>query len=196
MIRGFDVLLSFLGIILLLPLGLLFAFWVVLDTLESPFFIQERVGQNGKLFKLIKLKTMCNGSDLKGDLTIGNYDSRITKSGYYLRKYKIDEWPQLWNILVGQMSLVGPRPELPYFVTMYQEVQLFILKAKPGLTDEASIYYRNESQLLAELEDPEKYFVEVIIPHKIELNLLYLNNPSIGNYFRIIFKTIYVLIFQ
>ncbi|MDP3929414.1 MAG: sugar transferase [Bacteroidota bacterium] len=195
MIRFFDVILSIGAILVLLPLAIIICIWIVLDTHAFPFFKQTRVGLNGKEFNLLKFRSMSPNAQNHGPLTIGERDSRITKSGYYLRKYKLDEIPQFWNVLKGEMSIVGPRPELPYFVSLYSVSQREILKIKPGLTDEASIYYKNESQLLAEAINPEVYFLQNIVPHKIALNQIYLQNPSVLNYFRIIFKTIRHLLF-
>lgn len=190
MIRIADIFFALLGLIISLPIQLIVAIWVFIDLRSNPFFIQNRVGKNETTFKLIKFKSMVDGSELKGQLTIGNKDPRITSSGYYLRKYKLDELPQLWNVLMGSMSMVGPRPELPYFTSQYQESHKIVFLIKPGLTDEASIYFRNEPELLAKIDDPEKYYFEHIIPHKIQLNLIFIQNPSIVNYLRIIFKTI------
>jgi lipopolysaccharide/colanic/teichoic acid biosynthesis glycosyltransferase len=131
-----------------------------------------------------------------GGLTIGVNDKRITRSGYFLRKYKLDELPQCWNILLGDMSMVGPRPELPYFVEKFSEMQKIVLTVKPGLTDEATIFYKNESEILAKVNNPELYFLEKIVPHKIELNMIFINRQTVWNYLRIILKTAYCLYFN
>jgi lipopolysaccharide/colanic/teichoic acid biosynthesis glycosyltransferase len=190
MIRIADIFFALLGLIISLPIQLVVTIWVFIDIRSNPFFIQDRVGKNGATFKLIKFKSMVNGSEMNGQLTIGNRDPRITSSGYYLRKYKLDELPQIWNVLKGEMSMVGPRPELPYFTSQYQESHKIVFSVKPGLTDEASIYFRNEPEILAKKDDPEKYYFEHIIPHKIQLNLIFIQNTSVANYLRIIFKTI------
>lgn len=189
MIRFLDIIISLASLILLSPIMLLISIWILIDTKSNPYYTQIRVGQFGKLFHIIKFRSMKPGSSKSGALTIGENDNRITRSGYFLRKFKLDEIPQLLNILVGQMSMVGPRPELPYFVKQYTEEQKKILLVKPGLTDEASLYYKNESSLLAQVSNPEQYFLEKIVPHKIELNQVFIANPSIQNYLRIILKT-------
>jgi lipopolysaccharide/colanic/teichoic acid biosynthesis glycosyltransferase len=194
MIRIFDILFATIALIVLSPLGVLIYIWVWIDTKNNPFFIQERVGKNGVLFSIIKFKTMLANAQQMGGLTIGIDDTRITRSGYFLRKYKIDELPQCWNILKGDMSMVGPRPELPYFVAKYSDSQKVVLTVKPGLTDEATIFYKNESEILAKVNNPELYFLEKIVPHKIELNMIFINRQTVGNYLRIIFKTAYCLL--
>jgi len=130
-------------------------------------------------------------SDQLGLLTVGLADSRITKFGYYLRKLKLDELPQLINVLRGEMSLVGPRPEVRKYVNYYTTVQLEILNVRPGITDEASIFYKNENELLGKSADPEKTYIEEIMPHKIDLNRQFINDPSIKRYFQIVFKTVF-----
>ena len=139
---------------------------------------------------------MSQGSDRKGLLTIGGKDSRITSAGYFLRKYKIDEIPQLINVLIGDMSMVGPRPEVRKYVQLYTAEQRQILNVKPGITDFASITYENENEMLSRSSDPEKTYIQNILPHKIQLNMVYINDPSLQNYFRITLKTISKVIFK
>jgi lipopolysaccharide/colanic/teichoic acid biosynthesis glycosyltransferase len=170
-------------------LGLL----IKLDSKGSIFFRQSRVGRYGKLFQIIKFRTMKVDAWEEGLLTIGDLDKRVTRIGFFLRKYKLDELPQFINVLKGEMSLVGPRPELPYFTNMYIVEQKEILNVLPGITDEATIIYRNESEILASVSNPEEYYIQTIMPHKIELNRIFINDPSLANYFRIIFKTVKII---
>ncbi len=194
MIRIFDVLFSFIGIVLLLPLFLIVAIILKIDSEGNIFYVQQRVGIRSKEFNLIKFRTMHNNSDKKGLLTVGENDNRITRVGYYLRKYKIDELPQLFNVLIGDMSIVGPRPEVKKYVEFYTEEQKKVLGVKPGITDYASIRFVNENHLLSLSMDPENTYINEIIPKKIMLNMIFINNPSIYQYFRIIIKTIIKLI--
>jgi lipopolysaccharide/colanic/teichoic acid biosynthesis glycosyltransferase len=190
MIRFLDILFSMLGLIILSPFFLIISIFIVTDSRGSIFYRQKRVGKNGKDFILLKFRTMITDSDRKGLLTVGSNDSRITHSGSFLRKFKLDELPQLINVLKGDMSFVGPRPEVRKYVDLYNENQLGILSVRPGITDLASIQYRNENEMLAGYEDPEKAYIEIIMPHKIELNLKYINDYNLRNYFRIIMSTI------
>ena len=196
MLRILDIFFATVALIVLSPLGMLIGIWVWIDTQNNPFFMQERVGKNGIIFSIIKFRTMRLNAQQMGGLTIGVDDNRITRSGYFLRKYKLDELPQCWNILIGDMSMVGPRPELPYFVEKFSEMQKIVLTVKPGLTDEATIFYKNESDILAKVNNPELYFSEKIVPHKIELNMIFINRQTVWNYLRIIFKTAYCLYFN
>ncbi len=194
MIRFFDLLFSFFGLILLMPLFFIISLVIILESGGCVFFLQKRVGLFGHEFTILKFKTMrSSGSDSL--LLTTNKDTRITRSGRILRKYKLDELPQLINVLKGEMSIVGPRPEVPSYVKYYSNEQRKILSIKPGITDYASIAFSNESSLLAKAPDPEKYYIEIIMPQKIRLNALYLNNMTPGNYFSIIFITI-TLIFR
>jgi lipopolysaccharide/colanic/teichoic acid biosynthesis glycosyltransferase len=161
-----------------------------LESKGNVFYVQERVGQSGKPFRLFKFRTMSINSDKQGLLTVGMKDNRITKSGYYLRKYKLDEIPQFFNVLKGDMSIVGPRPEVQKYVNYYTQEQQLILQLKPGITDYASIEFVKENEILEKAENPEKTYIEEIMPRKIELNKKYLQDPSVLNYFRIIFLTI------
>jgi len=190
MIRFFDIFLSIIGLVLLSPVFILICIWVKLDSKGAVFYKQIRVGINNVDFELIKFRTMQKNSEQKGLLTIGERDSRITKSGFYIRKYKIDELPQLINVLKGEMSIVGPRPEVRKYVNYYTDEQKKILFVKPGITDVASIKYSNENEILKKHNDPEKAYIEIIMLDKIQLNMKYISNYSISNYFKIIFLTI------
>lgn len=188
--RIFDVFFSFTGIVFILPLLILLAIIVLLDSKGGFIYRQTRVGRNNSEFKLFKFRTMRTGSDKASLLTIGDHDCRITRSGHWLRKYKLDELPQLFNILKGDMSFVGPRPEVSKYVALYDQVQLRILTVKPGLTDWASIDYIDESQLLASAKNPEAYYIEHIIPLKIAHNLRYIDHNNLWIDLKIILLTI------
>jgi lipopolysaccharide/colanic/teichoic acid biosynthesis glycosyltransferase len=190
MIRFFDILFSLAGLIILSPLFLILSIWIMLDSRGGGFFFQERIGRYSTPFRLIKFRTMVRDSERKGGLTIGANDSRITKAGLFLRKHKLDELPQLVNVLKGEMSFVGPRPELKKYVDHYTEKQMEILRVRPGITDLASLKYFRENELLGASQNPEKTYLEEIMPEKIELNREYMENPTLSNYFSIIFKTI------
>jgi len=188
--RMFDVVFSLLGLIFLLPIFLIVFILLKLDSKGPIIYKQIRVGLNLNNFELFKFRTMYIGSDLKGLLTVGNNDSRITRVGYWLRRYKIDELPQLINILKGEMSFVGPRPEVLKYVKLYDSVQQRILSIKPGITDWASIYFINENQLLETSDDPEDYYIKIIIPKKVNQNLKYLEHHNLWIDLKIIFITI------
>lgn len=190
MIRFFDILASFLGLIVLSPVFLVIAIWIKLDDWKGPvFYKQMRVGRGGVDFGLYKFRSMFVGSDQKGLITIGGHDPRITRSGYFIRKYKLDELPQLINVLKGDMSLVGPRPEVRKYVDMYTEEQRRVLDVRPGITDYASIEYLDENALLALSDDPDRTYIEEIMPAKIRLNMKYINHKSLKEYLYIILKT-------
>ena len=188
--RIFDIVFSILGLILLLPLFFLIALSLKIESKGPIFFIQSRVGKQNKNFRIYKFRTMFVGSDKIGLLTIGDKDPRITRIGYFLRKYKLDELPQLINVLIGNMSFVGPRPEVRKYVDYYTEDDLKILRIKPGITDYASIHFRNEVELLKDTDNPEKLYIETILPEKIKLNKKYINSNNIITDFKIIVKTI------
>tara|TARA_R110000737_G_scaffold53677_1_gene75434 strand:- start:1401 stop:1988 length:588 start_codon:yes stop_codon:yes gene_type:complete len=188
--RIFDFLFALIGILILLPLFILISVFIKVDSSEPIFYKQIRVGKNNKDFKLLKFRTMASGSDKKGLITVGNNDSRITKPGAFLRKYKLDELPQLINVLIGDMSLVGPRPEVRKYVSLYTEKQLNVLSVKPGITDIASIKFSNENELLKGQDEPEKFYIETIMPEKLELNLEYINKMSFFYDLRLILMTI------
>jgi lipopolysaccharide/colanic/teichoic acid biosynthesis glycosyltransferase len=185
-----DILLSFIGLLILLPFFLVIAIVIAIDSRGGVFFLQTRVGKNNKDFKLFKFRTMRVDSESKGQLTIGGRDNRITKAGFFLRRYKLDELPQLLNVLFGNMSLVGPRPEVRKYVDMYTAEQLQVLSVKPGITDYASIKYADESELLAKAENPEQFYIETVMPDKLAINLEYIKNRSFGADMGILFKTI------
>ena len=166
MIRFFDIFFSTLSLIVLSPLFLILAMWIKLDSKGPVFYKQVRVGKDDTDFLLYKFRTMVVDADKKGLITIGGRDPRVTRSGYFLRKYKLDELPQLINVLRGDMSLVGPRPEVRKYVDMYNAEQRKVLSVKPGITDYASIQYINENEVLAESDDPEKTYVESLCPKK------------------------------
>ena len=151
---------------------------------------QKRIGKDEKEFLLLKFRSMYLDADKRGLLTVGGRDPRITPAGYYLRKYKLDELPQLWNVLKGDMSIVGPRPEVKKYVDLYNAEQRKILRVRPGITDMASIEYRDENELLSMQAYPEEYYIDHIMPAKIKLNNVFIEAPTIGNYFKIIFKTV------
>ena len=191
MIRFFDFLFSLLGLIILSPLLLLISLCIVFDSRGGVFYRQIRVGKNGKDFKLYKFRSMRSGSDRRGLITVGEKDSRITRVGYFLRKYKLDELPQLINVLKGEMSLVGPRPEVRKYVDLYTPEQRKVLSVVPGITDYASIEYVDENRILGGAADPDKVYVEEILPDKIRYNMKYIENRSLKEYFKIIFLTFY-----
>ena len=187
--RLFDIIASFIGLLILSPFLLILAIAIVLESKGGVFYMQTRVGKNNKDFKLFKFRSMAVGSDKKGLLTVGK-DSRITKIGYFIRKYKLDEFAQLINVLKGNMSLVGPRPEVRKYVDLYNEEQLKVLRVKPGITDYASIEYFDENKILGASDNPEKTYIEEVMPHKLELNKKYLKNPTLSHDIKLIFKTI------
>lgn len=194
MIRFFDIFFSAFGLIILSPFFIIISLWIVLDSKGGVFYKQIRVGKNNIDFKLYKFRSMAVGSDKKGLITVGARDSRITRSGYFLRKYKIDELPQLINVLKGDMSLVGPRPEVRKYVDMYTDEQRKVLGVRPGITDYASIEYMDENNILAQAPNPDKAYIEQVLPDKINYNMKYINNQSIIEYFKIIVLTIIKII--
>ena len=191
MIRLFDILLSALALLLLIPVFILVSACILIESGLPILYIQERIGKDSVPFRLLKFRSMRTGSDKKGLLTIGGADVRITRVGRWLRRYKLDELPQLFNVLIGEMTLVGPRPEVRKYVDIYTTEQREILKVRPGLTDYASIQYRNENDLLAASPDPERTYIEEILPEKIRLNKIYLQDASVSTYFRILFLTVW-----
>jgi lipopolysaccharide/colanic/teichoic acid biosynthesis glycosyltransferase len=194
MIRFLDFMFSLLGLILLCPFLIYIYIIIIIDSEGGGIFTQVRVGKNGKDFKLYKFRTMYTNSDKKGLITVGGRDSRITKVGYYIRKYKIDELPQLVNVLIGDMSLVGPRPEVRKYVDLYNNEQKQILSVRPGITDYASIEYLDENIILGNSDDPDRTYIEEILPDKIKYNMKYINNKSILEYFKIIFRTFFHIV--
>lgn len=188
--RFFDLLVSLFGLLLLTPVFLILAILIKLDSPGPVFYIQERVGQGFKLFNLFKFRTMRVDADKLTAITVGARDPRITSVGYYLRKYKLDEFPQLINVLLGTMSLVGPRPELKKFVDLYTPEQQQVLTIKPGITDYASIEFRNENELLAGKPNPIDFYIHEIMPVKLGLNIEYIQSRSFWSDLVIIFRTL------
>lgn len=193
-IRFFDFVLSLVGLVILAPVFIVLAVWIKIDSVGPVFYKQIRVGQNGKDFGLFKFRSMVVDADKKGLITVGGRDPRITRSGYFIRKYKLDELPQLINVLVGDMSLVGPRPEVRKYVELYDDEQNKALSVKPGITDYASIEYMDENEILGKSTDPEKIYIEEIMPEKIKYNMKYIKNRSLIEYFKIIFLTVLKII--
>ncbi|WP_417198716.1 sugar transferase [Bizionia sp.] len=188
--RLFDIVFSLLGIILSLPLLLLIALILKLESKGPIFYKQTRVGKGNSDFKIFKFRTMFIGSDKKGLLTVGDKDPRVTKTGFFLRKYKLDELPQLINVFLGSMSFVGPRPEVRHYVNYYSVDDMEILSVKPGITDYASIAFRDEAELLKTAKNMESFYINTILPQKIALNKKYINSASLLVDFKIIIKTI------
>lgn len=187
--RIFDITASALGLIVLSPIFILIPLFIKIDSKGTVFFKQVRVGKNGTLFKIYKFRTMVSDAEKIGkQITVGD-DCRITRVGKFIRKYKIDELPQLINVFKGDMSLVGPRPEVPRYVDLYDEYQRQILLVKPGITDYASIAFKNENEILDKSDNPEKKYIEEIIPHKIGLNIKYLKRISLKEDIKLIFTT-------
>lgn len=189
MIRFYDILFSIIGLVILSPLFTVLYLLIRIESQGGGFYSQERIGKNGKPFKLFKFRSMKIGSDKKGLITIGEKDNRITKTGFILRKYKLDELPQLWNVFIGDMSLVGPRPEVKKYTDLYTEEQKQVLQVRPGITDWASIKYVDENKILGESKDPDDAYVNLIMPNKIKLNMVYIQHQTLGEYFKIIFTT-------
>lgn len=187
--RIFDIIFSTIVLLLFVPLGFLVAICVSIDSRGGVFYRQERVGKNGKLFKLLKFRSMHFMSDKNGSLTVGQ-DARITTIGRIIRKFKIDEFPQFINVILGDMSVVGPRPEVKEFVDLYTESQREILTVRPGITDEASLAYFEENKLLATSIHPKKTYIEEIMPAKIAINLKYMESRSLISDFSVIGRTV------
>jgi len=188
--RFFDIFFTIIALLVLFPLMLLIAIAIVCNSKGGVFYKQKRVGKNNKDFQLYKFRTMRPCSDTQGLLTVGDRDERITKVGYFLRKMKLDELPQLFNILKGDMSIVGPRPEVRKYVNLYTEEQMRVLKVLPGLTDYASITYINENTLLEQSNNPEQTYIYEIMPAKLQLNFKYIENQSIFEDLKLILMTI------
>ena len=188
--RSFDILSSGLGLLLISPILLIVSLAITLSSKGGVFYKQSRVGLNGVNFNILKFRTMFTGSDKKGLLTVGDRDPRVTPIGYYLRKYKLDELPQLINVLIGDMSLVGPRPEVSKYVNLYSKEDRVVLSIKPGITDYASIYFRNENEILKTSDNPEKKYIEEVMPRKLELNKKYIAEKGLLTDLKIIFMTL------
>ena len=192
--RLFDIIASGLGLIVLSPLFLVLAIWIKLDSKGPVFYRQVRVGFKNKDFRIFKFRSMRVGADKGSLVTIGGHDPRVTKSGYFIRKFKFDELPQLINVFLGDMSLVGPRPEVRHYVDYWTPEQMHVLDVRPGITDPASIKFRNENELMEQAEDPEKYYIEVIMQEKIKLYLEYVEKHSFLYDIGLIFKTFWVIV--
>ncbi|MBK7888263.1 MAG: sugar transferase [Bacteroidetes bacterium] len=188
--RLLDLTISIIVTIFISPLLLLLALIIKVDSTGPVFYLQERIGKNRVPFRIFKFRTMYVNADKQGLLTVGERDARITRVGVLLRKYKLDELPQLFNVMVGNMSLVGPRPEVRKYVDLYSEEQLKVLRVKPGITDYASIEYANENQLLGNVSNPEEVYVNEIMPAKLLLNLKYIEEQSLMTDLMILLKTV------
>lgn len=188
--RAFDFTAAGIGTLVLLPVMILLAILIKLESKGPVFFRQTRVGKDNIDFKLFKFRSMYMDAEKRGQLTVGMRDPRITRVGYYLRKYKLDELPQLLNVCIGDMSLVGPRPEVRKYVDLYTPEQLQVLNVKPGITDVASIQFINENELLAQAQNPEEFYINEIMPQKLALNLAYVSNPSLVKDISLILKTV------
>lgn len=189
MIRFFDIVFSAVGLIVLSPIFLALYLLIRIESKGGGFYSQERIGKDGIPFRLYKFRSMRTGADKKGLITIGDKDNRVTKVGYFIRKYKLDELPQLWNVLVGNMSLVGPRPEVKKYTDLYDAKQKKVLSVRPGITDWASIKYVDENKILGESTNPDEAYVNIIMPNKIKLNMIYIHHKTVGEYFKILFTT-------
>ena len=192
--RLFDIVASGLGLIVLCPLFLILAIWIKLDSKGPVFYRQVRVGYKNKDFRIFKFRSMRVGADKGSLVTIGGHDPRVTRSGYFIRKFKFDELPQLINVFLGDMSLVGPRPEVRHYVDYWTLEQMHVLDVRPGITDPASIKFRNENELMEKADDPEKYYIEVIMQEKIKLYLEYVEKHSFFYDLGLIFKTFWVIV--
>lgn len=192
--RVFDFCASGIGLVLLSPLFLVLSVWIKLDSNGPVFYRQVRVGRHNKDFRIFKFRSMLVGSDKGSLVTIGGHDPRITRVGYFIRKFKIDELPQLINVFIGDMSLVGPRPEVRHYVDYWTPEQMRILSVRPGITDPASIKFRNENELMEKAEDPESFYIEVIMQEKLKLYLEYIENHTFFTDIVLIFKTFSTII--
>ncbi|MGM9697522.1 MAG: sugar transferase [Prevotella sp.] len=192
--RLFDIVASGCGLLVLSPVLLIVALWVKLDSKGPVFYRQLRVGRHNKDFRIFKFRSMRVGADKGSLVTIGGRDPRVTRSGYFIRKSKLDELPQLINVFVGDMSLVGPRPEVRHYVNYWTPEQMRVLDVRPGITDPASIKFRNENELMESAENPEEYYINVIMQQKIRLYLEYVDNASFLYDLKLIFQTIKVVV--
>ena len=189
--RLFDIISSSIGLLCLAPVFVVMAIWIKLDSRGPVFYRQTRVGRYGRDFRIFKFRSMRVGSDKGRQITVGERDPRITRSGYFIRRYKIDELPQLINVFLGDMSIVGPRPEVRKYVDLYSEEQRKVFQVRPGITDLASIKYRNENELLSQVDDPDTYYIDVIMPDKLAINLEYIRHQSFMGDIKIIFNTLF-----
>lgn len=188
--RLFDILASGLGLICLSPLFAVLSVWIKSDSRGPVFYRQVRVGKDNKDFRIFKFRSMRPDSDKGRLITVGGHDPRVTRSGYYIRKYKLDELPQLINVFIGDMSLVGPRPEVRKYVDMYSPEQLHVLDVRPGITSLASLRYRNENEVLAMADDPDRAYVEQVMPDKLRIDLEYVEKASLWTDICLIFSTL------
>lgn len=189
--RLFDIVSSGIGLLCLAPVFVVMAIWIKLDSRGPVFYRQTRVGRYGRDFRIFKFRSMRVGSDKGRQITVGEKDPRITRFGYFIRRYKIDELPQLINVFLGDMSIVGPRPEVRKYVDLYSEEQRKVFQVRPGITDLASIKYRNENELLSQVDDPDTYYIDVIMPDKLAINLEYIRHQSFMGDIKIIFNTLF-----
>ena len=189
--RLFDIVSSGIGLLCLAPVFVVMAIWIKLDSRGPVFYRQTRVGRYGRDFRIFKFRSMRVGSDKGRQITVGERDPRITRSGDFIRRYKIDELPQLINVFLGDMSVVGPRPEVRKYVDLYSEEQRKVFQVRPGITDLASIKYRNENELLSQVDDPDTYYIDVIMPDKLAINLEYIRHQSFMGDIKIIFNTLF-----
>jgi lipopolysaccharide/colanic/teichoic acid biosynthesis glycosyltransferase len=187
--RILDIIFSCIILLFFLPLGIIISIFILFESKGGVFYLQHRVGRYGKEFRIYKFRTMRKNADSAGKLTVGMRDPRITTIGYFLRKFKLDEFPQFLNVLKGEMSVVGPRPEVKEYVDLYSESQREILNVRPGITDLASLEYFEENELLGRSSDPQKTYIEEIMPAKILLNKKYSENPSLMHDVNIIWAT-------
>jgi lipopolysaccharide/colanic/teichoic acid biosynthesis glycosyltransferase len=187
--RIFDILFSVSILLLLFPILLIIGVSIILESRGGMFFSQKRIGKDEQAFQILKFRTMFLDAEKKGQITVGDRDPRITRVGFFLRKYKLDELPQFWNVLIGEMSIVGPRPEVPYYVNFYDKNQRQVFKVKPGITDYASLKYFDENVLLGKSENPEQTYIQEIMPQKLALNLEYVNHHNFSKDLKIIGKT-------
>lgn len=187
--RLFDLFVSFFVLIFFFPIGIIIAFAILFESRGGVFYRQQRVGKNGVPFRLWKFRTMRVNADKLGKLTVGMRDPRITRVGYFIRKSKLDEFPQFINVFVGEMSIVGPRPEVQEYVDLYTPDQRVVLTVKPGITDYASLEYFKENELLGQSENPRETYIHEIMPAKIELNKKYIANPTLGQDIKIMWLT-------
>ena len=192
--RIFDIVASGFGLLVMSPVFLILAIWIKLDSKGPVFYRQVRVGRKNRDFRIFKFRSMRVGADKMGLITVGGHDPRVTRSGYFIRKYKLDECPQLINVFIGDMSLVGPRPEVRKYVDLYTSEQMQVLDVRPGVTSLASIRYRNENELLEKVEDSDQYYINVVMQDKLAIDLEYIRNVSFGYDIRLVFQTFWEII--
>ena len=189
-----DIVASGFGLLVMSPVFLILAIWIKLDSKGPVFYRQVRVGRKNRDFRIFKFRSMRVGADKMGLITVGGHDPRVTRSGYFIRKYKLDEFPQLINVFIGDMSLVGPRPEVRKYVDLYTSEQMQVLDVRPGVTSLASIRYRNENELLEKVEDSDQYYINVVMQDKLAIDLEYIRNVSFGYDIRLVFQTFWEII--